>query len=382
MKFIVNSQAFAKQIQALSGVLSSNNNTVPIISCFHFQLKDEALIVKATDLETTLVSRIELESARVEGGVDQVCVPSKILLDTLKTLDDAPLTFSVDAATLSIEIASGEGKYSLAGMSAETFPMMPTVEETTKATMPAQVLIDAINKTAFAASTDEMRQQMAGIFMRFSPEFVTVVATDAHKLVRYRHTGVQTSEEMSFILPRKPITLIKNILASRKEEGDVQLEFNQQNLCFSFGDFFAVCRLVEGKYPNIEAAIPKENPNKLTLDRQTFLNTLRRVSIFASQSTHQVRLSMSERTLQVSAEDVEFSNNASEAMPCEYDGDPMEIGFNARFLIEMVSNLATDRIIIEMSHPSRAGIIFPLYDDDSEHPENILMLVMPVMLAN
>lgn len=381
MKFIVNSQTFAKQIQALSGVLTTNNNTVPIISCFHFQLKDEVLIIKATDLETTLVCRIALESARVEG-IDEVCVPSKILLDTLKTLDDAPLTFSVDAASYSIEIASGEGKYSLTGMSAETFPVMPTVEETRTTSMPASTLVEAITKTAFAASNDEMRQQMAGILMKFTPENVTVVATDAHKLVRYRYSGVQSEEEMSFILPRKPITLVKNILATQKEEGEVQIEFNQQNVCFSFGDFFAVCRLVEGKYPNVEGAIPKENPNKLTLDRQTFLNTLRRVSIFASQSTHQVRLSMAGSVLQMGAEDIEFSNKASESMPCEYEGNPMEIGFNARFLMEMVSNLSCERIQIEMSHPSRAGIITPIHDDEEEHKEEILMLVMPVMLAN
>lgn len=381
MKFIVNSQSFAKQLQALSGVLTTNNNTVPIISCFHFKLNENILTVKATDLETTLVAQIEMESGRVES-IDQIAVPSKILIDTLKTLDDAPMSFSVDPSTYAIEIVSGEGKYSLAGMNADSFPNMPEVLDTKKASMKASTLVEAINKTAFAASTDEMRQQMAGIFMKFTSENMTVVATDAHKLVRYSNAEVTSDEEMSFILPRKPITLIKNILASQKEDGDVQMEFNNTNVCFSFNNFFAVCRLVDGKYPNIEAAIPKENPNKLTVDRQTLLNILRRVSIFASQSTHQVRLSMQDHTLQISAEDMEFSNRANETMPCDYEGQPMEIGFNARFLMEMVNNLNTERILIEMSHPSRAGIIFPLFDDEEEHKENILMLVMPVMLAN
>lgn len=380
MKFIINSQLFAKQLQAMSGVLT-NNNTVPIINCFHFKLEENTLSVKATDLETTLIAKIELESARVEG-IDEVAVPSKILLDTLKTLDDVPLTFSVDASNYAIEIVSGEGKYRLAGQSADTFPATPVIEDTVKTVLPASVLVNAINKTAFAASTDEMRQQMAGIYMKLTPENLTVVATDAHKLVRYRRNDIHSDEAVDFILPRKPISLIKNILSSHKEDCDVVMEYNSTNVSFSFDNFYAVCRLVDGKYPNIEAAIPKENPNKLTVDRVSFLNTLRRVSLFASLSTHQVRLTIGERDLYVSAEDIEFSNNAKEKMPCEYEGDPMEIGFNAKFLMEMVNNLDTENILIEMSHPSRAGILFPVNNGDEAQNEDILMLVMPVMLAN
>lgn len=380
MKFIINSQLFAKQLQAMSGVLT-NNNTVPIINCFHFKLEENTLSVKATDLETTLIAKIELESGRVEG-IDEVAVPSKILLDTLKTLDDVPLTFSVDASNYAIEIVSGEGKYRLAGQSADTFPATPVIEDTVKTVLPASVLVNAINKTAFAASTDEMRQQMAGIYMKLTPENLTVVATDAHKLVRYRRNDIHSDEAVDFILPRKPISLIKNILSSHKEDCDVVMEYNSTNVSFSFDNFYAVCRLVDGKYPNIEAAIPKENPNKLTVDRVSFLNTLRRVSLFASLSTHQVRLTIGERDLYVSAEDIEFSNNAKEKMPCEYEGEPMEIGFNAKFLMEMVNNLDTENILIEMSHPSRAGILFPVNNGDEAQNEDILMLVMPVMLAN
>lgn len=380
MKFIINSQLFAKQLQAMSGVLT-NNNTVPIINCFHFKLEENTLSVKATDLETTLIAKIELESGRVEG-IDEVAVPSKILLDTLKTLDDVPLTFSVDASNYAIEIVSGEGKYRLAGQSADTFPATPVIEDTVKTVLPASVLVNAINKTAFAASTDEMRQQMAGIYMKLTPENLTMVATDAHKLVRYRRNDIHSDEAVDFILPRKPISLIKNILSSHKEDCDVVMEYNSTNVSFSFDNFYAVCRLVDGKYPNIEAAIPKENPNRLTVDRVSFLNTLRRVSLFASLSTHQVRLTIGERDLYVSAEDIEFSNNAKEKMPCEYEGDPMEIGFNAKFLMEMVNNLDTENILIEMSHPSRAGILFPVNNGDEAQNEDILMLVMPVMLAN
>lgn len=380
MRFIINSQLFLKHLSALSGVIS-NNNTVPIISCFHLHLEDNMLTIKATDLETTMVSRIELENARVDG-IDSIAVPAKLLLDMLKSLDDVPLNFAVDASNYSIEISSGEGKYSLAGQNAETFPAMPEMKETVQTSMPALVLVNAINKTAFAASTDEMRQQMSGIFCELTPENVTFVATDAHKLVRYRRNDIHADESASFILPRKPITLVKNILSSNKEEFDVTIDYNNTNVFFAFDNFLIVCRLVDGKYPNYEAAIPKENPNKLTIDRVTFINTLKRVSLFANQSTHQVRLAIKERELEISSEDLEFSNKAHETIPCSYEGEPMEIGFNAKFLTEMTSNLDTEQVLMELSHPSRAGILFPLTDSEEAKGEDILMLVMPVMLSN
>ncbi len=380
MRFIINSQLFLKHLSALSGVIS-NNNTVPIISCFHLHLEENVLTIKATDLETTMVSRIELENARVDG-IDSIAVPAKLLLDMLKSLDDVPLNFAVDASNYSIEISSGEGKYSLAGQNAETFPAMPEMKETVQTSMPASVLVNAINKTAFAASTDEMRQQMSGIFCELTPENVTFVATDAHKLVRYRRNDIHADESASFILPRKPITLVKNILSSNKEEFDVTIDYNNTNVFFAFDNFLIVCRLVDGKYPNYEAAIPKENPNKLTIDRVTFINTLRRVSLFANQSTHQVRLAIKERELEISSEDLEFSNKAHETIPCSYEGEPMEIGFNAKFLTEMTSNLDSEQVLMELSHPSRAGILFPLTDSEEAKGEDVLMLVMPVMLSN
>ena len=380
MKFIINSQQFCKQLQALSGVIT-NSNTVPIINCFHFHMEENKLIVKATDLETTLVSTIELESCRIEG-IDTIAVPSKLLLDILKSLDDVPMTFSVDANNFGIEISSGEGKYRLSGQNADAFPTMPAIDETVTTNISSTALIDAINKTAFAASTDEMRQQMAGIYFQLGTENMTCVATDAHKLVRYRRKDVRSDQEASFIMPRKPITLVKNILSGKKEECEVLMEYNNTNVSFTFDNMYIVCRLVDGKYPNIEAAIPKENPNKLIIDRSSFLNTLRRVGLFANQSTHQVRLSLTEREINISAEDIEFSNDAHEKLPCQYEGEPMEIGFNAKFLTEMVNNISTENITIEMSHPSRAGIIFPIYESEEERPEEILMLVMPVMLAN
>ena len=375
MKFIINSLLFSKQIQSLSGVLT-NNNTVPIINCFHFHLDEGVLTIRATDLETTLVSKVEVETGTVDGLTD-VAVPSKLLIDILKSLDDVPLTFSVDDINYNISITSGEGRYRLAGKNPETFPTMPEPHDTSSISLPGSLLVNAISKTAFAASNDEMRQQMSGILCEINTENITFVATDAHKLVRYRRTDVQCDNPVSFILPRKPITMMRNILATHKEELDVTVEYNNTNAFFTFDNFFIICRLVEGRYPNYDAAIPKENPNRLTVDRNSFLNTLRRVGLFANQASHQVRLSISEHELV----DLEFSNDANEKLPCQYEGDPMEIGFNAKFLTEMVSNVDSEQILIEMSHPSRAGIIFPV-GDGKENPEDILMLVMPVMLAN
>lgn len=381
MRFIINSQHLLKHLNAISGVISSTNNTVPIISCFHVHLEDNKLAIKATDLETTMMCHIELENAIVDG-IDTIAIPAKLLLDVLKNMDDMPLNISVDADTYNVKISSGKGEFNIAGQNAESYPAMPEVKETVQTTLPASVLVNAINKTAFAASTDEMRPLMAGIYCEMTPESTTFVATDAHKLVRYRRNDIHSDEMASFILPRKPVMMVKNILSSNKEEFDVNVEYNNTNVIFSFDNFMVLCRLVEGKYPNYEAAIPKENPNKLTVDRQTFINTLKRVSLFANQSTWQVRLSISERELQISSEDIEFSNKAEESIPCSYEGDPMEIGFNARFLTEMVTNLDTEQILIELSHPSRAGIIFPVSEEEASKGEDILMLVMPVMLAN
>ncbi len=380
MKFIVNSQQLLRQLQSLSGVIS-NNNTMPIIGCFHFHLEENALTVKSTDLSTTLVARIEVETGRMEKA-EEVAIPSKMLLEILKSFDDVPMTFSVDTQSYAIELSSGDGEYHLAGMDAETYPTMPTAEGTSTVVMSCSALVSAINKTYFATSNDEMHQQMSGIFCEMNPDGVTFVATDAHKLVRYRRKDITSSESASFILPKKPITIVKNILAARKEDGDVTIEYNNTNLFITFDNFYIVCRLVDGRYPNYEAAIPKDNPNRLLLDRQSFLNTLRRVSIFSNEATRQVRLSIMSNKLDISAEDLEFSNKAHETIPCQYEGDPMDIGFNAKFLTEMISNLDSEQVLVELSHPSRAGIIFPYGDDVEGKQDDILMLVMPVMLAN
>ena len=381
MKFIVNSQQLLKQLQSLSGVLTANN-TMPIIGCFHFHLEEKKLTMKTTDLTTTLVASIEVETSRMEQA-EEVAIPSKMLLDILKTFDDVPLTFDVDQSSYSITISSGQGEYKLAGMDAATYPTMPTAESTNSVVLGSSALVEAINMTVFATSNDEMHQQMSGIFCEMTPDGITFVATDAHKLVRYRRNDVHSNESTHFILPKKPITIVKNILAARKDDVELTIEYNNTNLFITFDNFYIVCRLVDGRYPNYEAAIPKNNPNKLILDRLSFLNTLRRVSIFASEATRQVRLSISADHIDISAEDIEFSNKAHETIPCQYEGDAMDIGFNAKFLTEMLTNLDSEQVLFEMSHPSRAGIIFPYYTEEKEEKnDDILMLVMPVMLAN
>lgn len=380
MKFITNSQTFSKQLQAISGIIT-NSNTVPIVSCFHFHIDEGLLTIKATDLETTIVAKMPLESGRSEG-IDDVAVPSKLLLDTLKSMDDQPMTFTVHPENFQIDITSGDGTYQLAGQNAETFPSLPVVENALTISLSASTIVTAVNKTAFAAATEDMRPQMTGIFVNFDSEGMTAVATDAHKLARYRNASVKADEDINFILPRKPITLVKNILSSRKEDCDVKLECNATNVAFTFENMYIVCRLIDGTYPNVKAAIPKDNPNHLVVDRNSFLNVMRRVALYASQSTHQLRLSLSDRELTVSAEDIEFSNNAQEKLPCHYEGEPMEIGFNAKFLSEMVGNIDTENVELTLSHPSRAGILYPVYENEDDNKIDILMLVMPVMLAN
>lgn len=381
MKFIVNSQQLLRQLQSLGGVLSSNN-TMPIIACYHFHLEENRLTVKTTDLSTTLMATLDVETGHIDKP-EEVAIPSKMLLDVMKTFDDVPITFDVDPSTHSISLQSGDGEYSLAGMDADTFPTMPAAEPTGNVIISSTALVEAINKTIFAASSDDMHPQMAGIFCEMNPEGITFVATDAHKLVRYRRTDVNCEQPTSFILPKKPISVVRNILASRKEEEDVRIEYNNTNIFITFDNFYIVCRLVDGRYPNYEAAIPKDNPRRLILDRLSFLNTLRRVSIFASEATRQVRLSITADRVEISAEDVDFSNKAHENIPCQYEGEPMDIGFNAKFLTEMISNLDSEQVLVEMSHPSRAGIIFPYSEQaEDEKKDDILMLVMPVMLAN
>lgn len=374
MKFIVSSTVLLRNLQAISGVLGSSS-ALPILENFLFELEDNSLRVTASDLETTMTVSIPL-SMTEEGGI--IAVPAKILLETLKTLPDIPVTFSANTqGDRIIELQTGEGKYKLAGQDGDSFPKPPVMINVTSLNVDSTLLADAITKTVFATGSDELRPVMSGVFCEFTPDDLTFVATDAHKLVRYKRTDAKAEDSASFILPKKPLNQLKGLLAT--EEVPVKLEYNETNASFTFRNILLVCRLIEGRYPNYEAVIPRENPNKLTIDRLTMLNSIRRVSIFANQSTHQVRLTIAGQELNLAAEDIDFANEARERLSCSYEGQDMEIGFNSRFLAEMLNNIDSPEISLEMSEPNRAGILRPLNSENEN--EDILMLVMPVMLA-
>jgi DNA polymerase-3 subunit beta len=373
MKFIVSSTTLLKQLQIASGVLSTNN-ALPILDNFLFEIDKNHLKISASDLETTISTTVAIES-KDKGGI---AVPARLLLDTLKTFADHPLTFIIDDKKFGVEIISDYGKYKLTGCDANEFPKLPEMEAASSLELETSVLSTAINKTIFATGQDELRPVMSGVFCQISKDSLTFVATDAHKLVRYRRMDAKSEKESAFIIPKKPLNLLKNTLAS--VSGNVKIEYNTTNAYFSFDNTNIVCRLIDGKYPNYEAVIPKENPNKMTVDRLSFLNSIRRVSIFSNKTTHQIRLKIAGSELQISAEDLDFSNEASERLTCEYNGEDMEIAFNSKFLAEMISNLDGENINLEMSAPNRAGILLPSEKDNKD--EDILMLVMPVMINN
>lgn len=372
MRFIVSSSLLSKNLTALSGVLNTSN-TLPILDDFLFELKDNTLLITASDLETTMTVSIPLEKAEDPGSVT---IPAKILIDTLKTFGDIPVQFTINKETLGVEISAGEGKYKLSGHKSDEFPVAPELEGTTVIKIDADLLVNAVNKTLFAAGNDELRPVMSGVFFELTPDDITCVATDAHKLVRYKRTDFSAPESASYIMPKKPLNQLKSILSSI--EGEVTIEYNQTNAVFTFENVSMTCRLIDGKYPNYEAVIPTDNPHKLTVDRVSLLNSIRRVAIFANQSTHQVRFKLSGKELLLSAEDIDFSNEAKERLTCSYEGEDMEIGFNSRFLQEMLNNIDSEEITIEMSAPNRAGIMHPVTKQNEA--EDILMLVMPVML--
>ncbi|MFD0962584.1 DNA polymerase III subunit beta [Pseudofulvibacter geojedonensis] len=370
MKFIVSSSYLLKQLQVLGGVIN-NNNTLPILDNFLFDLSQTSLTVSASDLETTMSATLDVESES-EGSV---AIPAKLLLDTLKTFPEQPLTFIVGDNN-TVEISSNHGKYALAYASGEEFPKAVVLENPSNTIIKGEILATAISKTIFAAGNDDLRPVMSGVFFQFSTESLTFVATDAHKLVKYQRNDVTASETAEFIMPKKPLNLLKGILAAN--DSDVSIEYNDSNARFTFDNIDLVCRLIDGKYPNYEAVIPKENPNQLTIARNQFLNSVKRVSIFSNKTTHQIRLKIAGAELNISAEDIDYSNKAEERLTCDYQGDDMQIGFNSRFLTEMLNNLNADDVSLEMSLPNRAGILTPI--DGLDEGEQVTMLVMPVML--
>ena len=371
MKFIVSTSVLLKNLQSISGVLTSSN-TLPILDNFLFELTEENLRITASDLETTMTVVIPVSKATDKGIV---AVPARYLIDILKTFPDVPMSFNINNETFQVELSAGDGKYKLNGFNGDVFPQSPVVENGTDISLNSLVLANAINKTLFATGNDDMRIVMTGVFCQLSDKDITFVATDAHKLVRYRRTDTKASESSMFVLPKKPLNLIKNILGAI--DVPVKIEYNNTNVLFEFENILMVCRLIDGKYPNYEAVIPANNNKKLTINRQQIVTSIKRVSIFSNQLTRQIRFSISGQELMLTAEDAELSNEAKERLSCNYSGEDLEIGFNSKFILEMITNLDSEEICIEMSAPNRAALIFPV---NKEEGEEILMLVMPVML--
>ena len=337
-----------------------------------FEINNNKLTLSSSDLESTMTSEIEIESTTT----DKVAISAKLLTDILKTFSEQPLTFSkTDNNT--IEISASNGKYSLAYLNGDEFPKQIELLDAYETKVKASDLGNAINSTIFASGTDDLRPVMNGVFFQFNSDSLKFVATDAHKLVKFETTEYTANEVSEFIMPKKPLQILKGILQG--ENSELVIQHNESNAKFIFDKSSITCRLIDGKFPNYEAVIPKDNPNVLTIDRQLFLNSVRRVSIFSNKTTNQIRIKIAGTLLNISAEDFDFSNKADENLECQYSGDDIQIGFNSKFLIEMLNNLESDMITLSMSHPNRAGIIRPL-NEDGESKETITMLVMPVML--
>ena len=370
MKFIVNSSYLLKQLTNINGVITTNP-VVPILENFLFEIDKNNLTVTASDLQTSMITEINIESK--EKG--SIAVPARILLDTLKNLPDQPVTFSIDQASYSVEISSDNGRYKLSGENATDFPKVPVVSNDFSASVSSDVLSKAINNTIFATSSDELRPAMTGVYVNLGEKNTTFVATDGHRLVRYRRTDIKSETGNTIIIPRKALNILKATLPS--DNTDVSIDFNLSNAFFKFGNIRMICRLIDERYPDYENVIPSSSTIKMTINRLDFLSSLKRISIYANRTTHQVRLKITGSELQVSAEDLDFSNEANERLTCEHEGEDIEIGFNARFIIEMLSNLQTEQIRLGMTASNKAGLIMPA---DKEKDEDILMLVMPVML--
>lgn len=370
MKFIVNSAYLLKQLSNINGVITTNP-VVPILENFLFELDKGSLTVTASDLQTSMITDLQVESK--EKG--SIAVPARILLDTLKNLPEQPVTFSIDESTYSIEIISDNGRYKLSGENATDFPKVPSVSNDFSADISSEVLARAINNTIFATSNDELRPAMTGVYVNLGENNSTFVATDGHRLVRYRRADVKSSNGSSIIIPRKALNLLKATLPS--ENTDVSVSFNLSNAYFKFNNLRMICRLIDERFPDYDNVIPTQNNITMSIERSDLLGALKRISIYANKTTHQVRLKITGSELQISAEDLDFSNEANERLSCDHENEDIEIGFNAKFLIEMLSNMDSPKIKLTMSAPNKAGVILPA---ENESSEDILMLVMPVML--
>lgn len=377
MKFVVSSTVLLSHLQAIGRVINSKN-TLPILDNFLLQIEGQTLTLTASDIETTLITSLEVDSVEGEG---KVAVSSRLLLDTLREFPEQPLSFSVDDSNLAMVITSANGTYNFIGQNGDEYPSLPDLEENVRTLkMPVDLLEGGISKSLFCTADDELRPVMNGVFFDIYNDNITLVATDAHKLVRCKTnlssiTLREDEERVSFILPKKPATVLKNILP--KESGEVEITFDKRNAYFKLSNYTMVCRQVEGKFPNYNGVIPKTNTYKIIIDRVTWLNALRRVSVFSNQASNLIKLDFADNLIHISAQDIDFSISAEETISCQFEGDPIKIGFKSSFLIEILNNINSADVILEITDPSRAGIILPF---ENEENEELLMLLMPMLL--
>jgi DNA polymerase III subunit beta len=371
MKFIVSSSSLLKHLQQISGVINANT-VLPILEDFLFEVNKNKLTVTATDLETVMRVSVDIEAK----DTGKVCIPAKILMDSLKNIPEQPLTFNIDK-NFGVELTSDNGKYKVMGENPDNFPKEPVADDATSFTMTSTALVTAINKTLFAVSNDDLRPAMTGVFFELDKKGFQCVATDAHRLVKYRRTDVTCPQQDTFIAPKKPLNLLKSVLPDNQDE--ITVSYNTNHLFVSHGETQMSCRLIDARFPDYKVVIPADNPYRMTVGKADFQGALRRVSVFSNKSTNQVVLSITGSELQLAAQDVDFSFEGNERMKCQYDGEDLQIAFNARFLIEMLGIADTDEVRMELSTSTKAGIIRPT---EVEENEDLLMLVMPLMLNN
>ena len=372
MKFVVSSALLSSHLQTISRVINSKN-TLPILDCFLLVLKDNKLTITAADSEIRMETFVEVAEHEGEGSL---AINSKNLLDPLRELPDQPLTFDINDETLEVHIYYHNGKYNFIGLKSEEYPQPKPLKETaTSINLDSQILLSGINRTVFATADDELRPVMNGIFFDINTDNLTFVASDGHKLVRVASSDVKADREASFILPKKPANLLRSVLP--REDGEVIITFDENHAVITLSKYKMLCRFVEGRYPNYNSVIPVDNPNKVTLDRLNFLNAIKRVSVFANPSSNLVKMQLSEDKIFITAQDIDYLTAAEETINCQYAGTAMSIGFKADFLADILNNIPSTEVIIELSDPSRAGIIIPV---ENEVNEEMLTLLMPMML--
>ena len=372
MKFVVSSALLSSHLQTISRVINSKNS-LPILDSFLLVLKENKLTITAADNEVRMETFVEVAEHEGEGGL---AINAKNLLDPLRELPDQPLTFEINDETLEVNIYYHNGKYNFIGLKADEYPEPKQLSETALSlSFDSQILLSGINRTIFATADDELRPVMNGIYFDITTDNLTFVASDGHKLVRVTSSDVKADERASFILPKKPANLLRSVLP--REQGDVIVTFDENHAVIKLTDYNMICRFVEGRYPNYNSVIPVDNPNKVTLDRLNFLNAIKRVSVFSNPASNLVKMQLSEDKILVTAQDIDYLTAAEETIACQYSGTAMSIGFKASFLADIINNIPSTDVIIELSDPSRAGIIVPV---ENEQNEEMLTLIMPMML--